>query len=153
MADRAFLRAMLDYLVSRAAVWVRFQGLAPRGFTLIIRYGDYACADGRGSFRQGPVHEQQLKEAIRERFETLYQRRLPLRLLGVELAPLEPPDPQPALFADPDEERARRLAECSDAIRHRFGFTALLNGTSLFIAEKLGHDRDNFKMRTPCLTR
>ena len=89
----------------------------------------------------------------RERFERLYQRRLPLRLVGVELAPLVPPDPQPALFADPDAERRRRLTECTDAIRQRFGFTALLSGSALVLAERLERDRENFRLRTPCLTR
>ena len=39
----------------------------------------------------------------------LYVRRLPLRLLGVELSPLSPPDRQTELFPDPASERQRRL--------------------------------------------
>jgi hypothetical protein len=82
-----------------------------------------------------------------------HQRRLPLRLLGVELAPLVPREQQPPLFPDPDDERARRLAECKDAIRRRFGFTALLSGSALLLADRLDRDRENFRLRTPCLTR
>ena len=41
-------------------------------------------------FRQATNDEQSLKEAAHDRLERLYQRRLPLRLLGVELNPLEP---------------------------------------------------------------
>ncbi|HLJ94009.1 MAG TPA: DNA polymerase IV [Gemmataceae bacterium] len=153
VADRAFLRAMLDYLLERAAAWMRFHDLAAKGFVLILRYGDYQHAEGRGTFRLATDRDEALKEAVRERFEVLYQRRLPLRLLGVELTPLGSPERQPALFPDPDEERARRLATCKDAIRHRFGFTALLSGSALLLAEKLDHDRENFRLRTPCLTR
>ena len=91
--------------------------------------------------------------AARDRFERLYQRRLPLRLLGVELSPVVPPDPQPALFVDPEIERDRRLAACKDAIRQRFGFTALLDGSALVLAQHLDRDRENFQLRTPCLTR
>lgn len=153
VADRAFLRAMLDYLLERAAAWMRFHDLAAKGFVLSLRYGDYQGVEGRGTFRQATDRDPELKEAARDRFEVLYQRRLPLRLLGVELTPLGPPEQQPALFADPDEERARRLAVCKDAIRQRFGFTALLSGSALLLAEKLDRDRENFRLRTPCLTR
>jgi DNA polymerase IV len=151
--DRAFLRAMLDYLLDRAVVWLRFQGLATRGLTLTIRYGDYESDVGHASFRVPTILDGELREAARDRFERLYQRRLPLRLLGVELAPLAPPDPQPSLFPDATAERDRRLAECKDAIRHRFGFTALLDGSALVLAERLDRDRENFRLRTPCLTR
>jgi len=151
--DRAFLRAMLDYLLDRATVWLRFSDRVTRGLTLTIRYGDYESAVGRENFRRPTADERDLHEAARERFERLYQRRLPLRLVGVELTPLVPVDPQPVLFDDPAAERGRQLAECKDAIRQRFGFTALLSGSALVLAERLERDRENFRLRTPCLTR
>jgi DNA polymerase-4 len=153
VADRDFLRAMLDYLLERAVTWLRFHDLATRGLAVTIRYGDYAGAVGRASFRQPTVANRDLREAARDRFERLYQRRLPLRLVGVELAPLVPPDRQGSLFPDPDVERDRRLEDCKDAIRRRFGFTALLSGSALVLAGRLDRDRENFRMRTPCLTR
>ncbi|HZT82076.1 MAG TPA: hypothetical protein VFA26_17750, partial [Gemmataceae bacterium] len=151
--DLAFLRAMLDYLLERACSWLRFHGLATRGLLLTIRYGDYESAEGRVPFRRPTASEQELKEAARDRFGRLYVRRLPLRLLGVELAPLTPPDPQPDLFPDPAAERARRLDECRDAIRRRFGFLSLTSGAALHLTGRLEHDRDNFRLRTSCLTR
>jgi DNA polymerase-4 len=153
LADRAFLRAMLDYLLERALSWLRFHDLATRGLALTIRYGDYESATGHESFRQPTDRDPDLQEAARDCFERLYQRRLPLRLVGVELTPLVPRDLQPVLFPDPAAERARRLAACKDAIRRRFGFTALLSGSALLLADKLDRDRENFTMRTPCLTR
>src|SRR5262249_12558684 len=98
--DRAFLSAMLDYLLERACAWLRFRGLATRGLIVTIRYGDYEGDEGRVAFRRPVADERELKEAARDRFERLYQRRLPLRLLGVDLQPLVTPDPQSALFAD-----------------------------------------------------
>ena len=151
--DRAFLSAMLDYLLERACAWLRFRNLATRGLVVTIRYGDYEGDEGRVAFRRPVADERELKEAARDRFERLYQRRLPLRLLGVDLQPLVTPDTQTALFADADIDRARRLDECKDAIRHRFGFTALLSGSALQLANRLDRDRENFRLRTPCLTR
>jgi DNA polymerase-4 len=153
VADRAFLRGMLDYLLERAVTWLRFHDLAAKGLVLTIRYGDYAGSVGRESFRTPTDSDQVIKEAARDRFDRLYQRRLPLRLVSVELAPLAPRERQPLLFGDADVERARRLADCKDAIRRRFGFTSLLSGSALLLADRLDRDRENFRMRTPCLTR
>jgi DNA polymerase IV len=152
-ADCDFLLAMLEHLLDRAASWLRFRGLATRGLALSVRYGDYRGADARASFPRATADEAELKAAARERFLRLYLRRLPLRLLGVELAPLRPPEAQAVLFPDPAAERARRLAECKDAIRQRFGFMSLLSGSALLLGRQLEHDRDNFRLRTPCLTR
>jgi DNA polymerase-4 len=155
--DRAFLRSMLDYLVERAGSWLRFQHLATRAALVTIRYGDYQTAESRTAFSCLTDVDRDLQEAIRECFERLYQRRLPLRLLGVVLSPLTTPDRQPTLFADlahgQDVDRARRLAECKDAVRRRFGFTSLLSGSALLMGEGLDRDRENFRLRTPCLTR
>ncbi len=152
-ADFDFLLAMLDHLLDRAASWLRFRGLATRGLALSVRYGDYRGADARATFPRPTADEGELKAAARDRFLRLYLRRLPLRLLGVELAPLRPPEGQAVLFPDPAAERADRLAECKDAIRQRFGFMALLSGSALLLGRQLEHDRDNFRLRTPCLTR
>lgn len=153
VGDRAFLRAMLDYLVERATAWMRFQNQATRGFQVAVRYGDYQSDQGRGTFRTPIDSEQELKEAVRERWELLYQRRLPLRLLGIELTPLVPAPKQALLFRDPDNERRVRLTSCKDAIHERFGFTSLLSGSALLLAQRLDRDRGNFKLRTACLTR
>src|SRR5262249_60014443 len=153
VAEHAFLRAMLVYLLDRAWSWMRFNHLATRGLVVKIRYGDYEGDEGRETFRQPTQDESLLKQAACDRFERLYHRRLPLRYVGVTLSPLGPPQCQPLLFPDPAQERARRLAACKDAIRARFGFTALLTGQTLALATRLDRDRENFRMRTPCLTR
>jgi DNA polymerase-4 len=155
--DPEFLRAMLDYLVERAVSWLHFQGLAAKRTEVTIRYGDYETATGHASFSRPADEIRDLQEVVRDCFDRLYQRRLPLRLLGVTLAPLVPPDRQLTLLPGfMDEARTtcgRQLAECKDAIRRRFGFTALLTGSALLLANQLDRDRENFRMRTPCLTR
>jgi DNA polymerase-4 len=152
-ADRAFLRAMLTYLLERACSWLRFQGLAARGLTVAIRYGDYRGDTGRVSFRLPVQEEKCLQEAACDRFDRLYHRRLPLRFVGLTLVPLVQPGPAPSLFAEPDEERGRRLLAAKDAVRRRYGFTSLLSGAALFVGERLERDRENFRLRTACLTR
>jgi DNA polymerase-4 len=151
--DPAFLLAMLDYLLERAATWLRYHDLAARGLTLTLRYGDFQSADGHERLNPPTQQDDLLREAAHSRWARLYTRRLPLRLIGVELTPLTPADRQGSLFADPGEERRQRLTACKDAVRRRFGFTSLLSGTALQLTDALPHDRNNLHLRTPCLTR
>jgi DNA polymerase-4 len=153
VADRAFLQALLAYLLERACSWLRFHSLAARGLTLTIRYGDFKTETGRVPFRAAVTEEKLMQEAARDRFERLYQRRLPLRFVGVALAPLISPDPQPSLFSDLADEKQQRLLQMKDEIRRRFGFTSLLSGAALRLDERLSRDRENFRLRTACLTR
>lgn len=140
---------MLTYLLHRVCSWLRFNKLATKGLVLTIRYGDYVSATGR----EPADDEARLRDAATERFGKLYKRRLPLRFLGVELAPLVPRRDEMTLFPDRHEERQRRLLEVKEAVRRRFGFTSLLSGSALELAGQLDLDRENFKLRMPCLTR
>jgi DNA polymerase-4 len=152
-ADRAFLMGMLDHLLDRAVSWLRFSSMVTRGLTISLRYGDYEGAQGRATFRRSTDQETLLKETARDRLRRLYDRRLPLRFLGVELSPLRTPDRQPDLFPEAAEVRDRRLAACKDAVRGQFGFMSLVTGSALVLSEEVEHDRENFRLRTPCLTR
>jgi hypothetical protein len=120
---------------------------------LTLRYGDYQSTLGHDRFSRPTDRELDVQEAARDCLDRLYQRRLPLRLVSIELGPLVPSMGGQNLFSDPEVERQRRLAECKDAIRRRFGFTSLLSGSALILARRLERDRENFRMRTPCLTR
>jgi len=183
VSDPDFLHAMLDYLLERATTWLRYQDLATRGLTLFVRYGDYEGAHGHESLKQATQCDDLLKEAARHRLARVYTRRLPLRLLGVELTPIVPVDRQGDLFADINEQQLEggrqgagmssrderltsgscplsrdsssrnRLDECKDAIRRRFGFTSLLAGNALWLTGTMEHNRANLRLRTPCLTR
>lgn len=148
-----FCLAMLDHLLDRALSSLRMQNLATRGLTITLRYGDYETAEGRTTFRQAVTEEAILRQAARDRYHRVLTRRLPLRLLGVTLAPLESPVLQPSLFDAANRERLQRLTICKDAIRQRFGFMSLRSASALTLDEQLQHDRDNYQLRTPCLTR
>jgi DNA polymerase-4 len=151
--DLNFLRAMLGYLVERAASWLRFQNLTARGLALTLTYGDYETVGGQERLSQPTQRDDLLREAAVERFLRLYTRRLPLRLVGVELTPVVPCERQTSLLDDEEHSRQHRLDACKDAIRQRFGFTSLLSADALLLTATLPHDRRNFTFRTPCLTR
>ncbi|MBJ7432053.1 MAG: hypothetical protein JHC56_12015, partial [Gemmataceae bacterium] len=152
-ADQIFLDAMLAHLLERAISWMRFNKLATRCLKIYLRYGDHKEAHNNNHFKTACDSDALLHQAAKDKLTSLFTRRLPLRLLGVELAQLEPASSSNLLFIDPEKERADRLAKCKDEIRSRFGFMAVTPGSSLVLAKALGHDRDNFKLRTPCLTK
>jgi DNA polymerase-4 len=152
-ADQAFLDAMLAHLLERAISWMRFNKLATRCLKIHLRYGDLKDAHNHLNFKTACDSDTLLHQAAKEKLISLFTRRLPLRLLGVELAQLEPASASNLLFIDPEKERADRLAKCKEDIRSRFGFMAVTLGSSLVLAKDLSHDKDNFKLRTPCLTR
>jgi DNA polymerase IV len=147
------LTAMLDHLAERAASWLRLHDQAAKGVTVRLRYADHAWSDNRVSLSSPSNDEGEIKAAARDRLRRVYTRRLPLRLLGVELSPLTAPDRQGELFPDPQREKQARLRACKDEIRERFGFMSLVGGTALELVGRLEHDRDNYRLRTPCLTR
>ena len=151
--DPLFCLAMLDHLLDRALSWLRVHNLAARGLSITLRYGDYQTAEGRTAFRRPVTDETTLRQEARDRYHRVLTRRLPLRLLGIALSPLVAPVVQPLLFTEDTVQRNQRLTECKDAIRQRFGFMALRPASALTLDEKLKHDRDNYQLRTPCLTR
>src|SRR5207302_11473086 len=134
----------LDHLLERATSWLRLNNQATRGLTVRIRYADHQSVDSRVSLPRPTDEESELSPLARQRLARLYVRRLPLRLLGVELSPLVSPDRQGELFGDEARQRNARLRECKDEIRQRFGFMALVKGSALELAGRLEHDRDNF---------
>jgi DNA polymerase-4 len=148
-----FLKAMLGYLLERATSWLRYQNLAARGLALMLTYGDYETVVGQERLPQPTQRDDLLRAAACERFMRLYTRRLPLRLIGVELTPVIPVEHQATLFDDTEHDRQHRLATCKDAIRQRFGFNALLSADAVALTDMVPHDRRNLVLRTPCLTR
>jgi DNA polymerase-4 len=153
VGDPEFVLAMLHHLVERASSWLRLQHMTARGLTVQVRYSDGRCARARVSFPSFHDEEGAFRTALASCLQRVSTRRLPFRLVGVELAPLRAASGQGELFPDPKAERLRRLTACKDAIRKRFGFLSLRPGSTLVLSQKLEQDRDNLHLRTPCLTR
>jgi DNA polymerase-4 len=153
ISEVPFLAAMLDHLLERAALWLRLHAQAARGLAVRLRYADHQSVEARVTLSNACDDEATFKPLAREKLVRLYTRRLPLRLVGAELSPLQAADHQGDLFPEPEQERQLRLRACKDNIRKQFGFLAVTSGTALELKDRLDHDRDNFHLRTPCLTR
>lgn len=69
-------------------------------------------------------------EVTKKLFSELWDRRTPLRLLGVSLTALTEEDGgQLSLFPDEKKERERKLDKLIDSIRGRFGSNTILRGS------------------------
>ncbi len=69
--------------------------------------------------------------AARELFDELWDKRTPLRLLGISLTELSYGDfEEPVLIPDEARDRARKLDRAVDEIRTKFGSATIMRGTS-----------------------
>ena len=65
-------------------------------------------------------------------FDELWDRKTPLRLLGVALTDIDRGESaQLSLFGDAQRERARRRDQAVDAIRRKFGSDTIVRGSAL----------------------
>jgi len=119
---------------------LRHEKLRARTIHLKIRTGDFTTWT-RSFTLDDPTD---LAEVIVRESRRLLRDRIDLgrkgiRLLGIGVSGLlAAGSGQAALFADPSEERTRRLAEASDAVRKKFGERSL--GRARLVAEPKGED-------------
>ena len=72
-------------------------------------------------------------------FSELWDRRTPLRLLGVALTGLTRDDSrQLSLFPDEKKEREKELDKIIDSIRHRFGTGTIVRGSTMRYSTHVG---------------
>jgi DNA polymerase-4 len=106
---------------------LRRESLVARTVHLKVRTGDYATATRARTLAEPTDLAEHIVEAARR----LYRDRIRLgskgvRLLGVGVSGLEPAGHgQARLFTGADEERARRAARATDAVRDRLGERAV----------------------------
>ena len=81
----------------------------------------------------------ELYEAVVHIFDELWDRRTPMRLLGVALGQISwEDDPQLSFFEDEDREKARKLDHVIDGIRGKFGSNAIVRGSTCGTTPEVG---------------
>lgn len=148
-----FLRAMLAYLVDRAAAELRRLELRCRTVQVRLRHVDGVQDQRQRSLRTAVDRTDLLGACARELLDGLLQRRVLVRLLGVTLAALERRSAlQGELFAEAEQRRGRLFAAV-DAIRARHGFGKMVVGESAGLLGVLPQGPEGFRLRTPSLSR
>jgi DNA polymerase-4 len=137
-----FLRAMLAYLLDRAASELRRQRLLARVVQVRLRHVDGVTGERARTLPEPTDRTDALTAVARD------------LLVGVTLTGLAPPRPaQGALFGDGGETARRRLFAAVDAVRARHGFGALVVGEATGLLGVLPAGPHGFRLRTPSLTK
>lgn len=116
--DTAFLNQELTRMTEQVAFELREGNKLTGCVTVKVRYSDfqtvtkqavisYTCADHR------------LQQTVKQLFGVLYDRRLPVRLIGVRCSHLVPGNYQIHLFDDTHQSIS--LYQAIDQIKHRYG--------------------------------
>jgi DNA polymerase-4 len=130
--DESILTSVLLEEVEEVAERLRRHHLKAKTITLKLRYGDFRTVTRSETLGEATNLTKPLWEAAGRVFRKWQTRSAgPLRLLGFAASGLEPEQAgQQLLFADPEQERLKRLDEAVDRIRDRYGKRAVRRGTS-----------------------
>ncbi|MBN2127978.1 MAG: DNA polymerase IV [Sedimentisphaerales bacterium] len=130
VSDAAVLSSVLLEQVEEVAHRLRRQHLKARTVTLKLRYGDFRTITRSDTLCEATNVTQSLWEAAERIFRRWRARSAgPLRLLGMGASGLEDERAgQQLLFADPKEEKLKKLDEAVDRIRDRYGKNAVRRG-------------------------
>ena len=153
-ADRAIVEAMTHYLLERACCKLR--GLRAKAKTLHVkvRYSDMRTRAASRSTQVASDHDRHFYEVALALLDRLLTRRMRVRLVGVALSNLQADDGmhQASLFPEREFAKMRRLYRSLDAVRGRFGFSALTAGRSIDLLGRFDQHDHGFRLRTSCLT-
>jgi DNA polymerase-4 len=132
--DDLMLAGELTELVGRAGSELRAEGLSARTVTVRIRDSDFTTRQASRTVDEALVSDRALFVVARELMVKLRRaRRVPARLLGVGLSNFTaPPASQLTLFdgltARIDSEKDKAVSHVIDAVRARFGRSAIAPG-------------------------
>jgi DNA polymerase-4 len=151
--DRQAIAAMLSYLLQRACRQLREQGLLAATVSLKLRYSDFETVGRSRTISQPSDRDDTLYQVLMDLLPRTYQRRVAVRLVGVSLSGLSDQGRQMMLFDEPDHDRRARLYASMDAIRQRYGFSALVTSRAIDLLETHDRTADGFQLPVSCLSR
>jgi DNA polymerase-4 len=129
LAEPEAVRQVLLAQMERVAARLRRHGLQARTVTVKIRYGDFETLTRSRTLEGATDRSDLLRGAASALFERWAREGFrPVRLIGGSASQLAAGGGQGALFADREDERARRLDAATDAIRAKFGTGAVRRG-------------------------
>ena len=151
--NRELVEGMLSYLLARAARELRTLAMRARTVSVKLRYADFTTLAKSASLAEPGRHDDVFYRTALELLETLWHKRMRVRLVGVALSKLHPTlEHQGRLFQERRYEKEENLYRSVDRIRDRFGFSAITQGRSIGLVGRLHKDRYGFQLRTPSLT-
>ncbi len=134
--DREQLEATLSYLCQKAVKRMRDAGQHARTVTLTLRFANFATITRSESLPEPSDLDSVFLGIIRKLFSRAWNGEANLRLVGVALTSFSG-RPQQIDLLDPDRrEKLERLAQATDRLRDKFGFSKVQFGGSLSAQDK-----------------
>jgi len=134
--DREMLDATLSYLTQKAMKRLREAGLSVSTITVTIRYAGFQTITRARTLRE-PTHvDPMVFETVKRLFERYWDRHRKVRLVGVALSSFTHGGEQLDLLDASRREKLERLAQATDALRDRFGFSKIQFGGSMAKARR-----------------
>ncbi len=138
--DRSRLDATLSHLTQKAMKRLREAGLSTLTVSVTIRYAGFQTITRARTLRE-PTHLDPIVfETVKKLFDRHWDRRGKVRLVGVALSSFTHGGEQLDLLDAKRREKLERLAQATDALRDRFGFSKIQFGGSM---TKAGRNREN----------
>jgi DNA polymerase-4 len=130
--DRQQLESTLSYLCQKASKRVRDAGLHARTVTLTLRYSDFRTISRGHTLSDASDLDSVFLLAVRELFSRAWDGKAKLRLVGVEFSQFTAGAQGQLDLLDPGRrEKLERLAQTTDRLRDKFGFSKVQFGGSL----------------------
>jgi DNA polymerase IV len=134
--DRPLLDATLSLLSQKAMKRLREAGLSASTVSLTIRYAGFETVTRARTLREPTRLDPIVLETIKKLFDRHWDRGRKVRLLGVALSSFTHGGEQLNLLDSPRREKLERLAQATDALRDRFGFSKIQFGASMTEARR-----------------
>jgi len=135
------MKAMLTAMVEKLAFKLRSEKKLCSCVAVKIRYSDFETTSKQVHIAYTSSDKVLIDRAL-SLFESLYTRRLLIRLVGVRLSKLAHGNYQINLFEDTREEIS--LFEATDWIKSKYGAAALMRASTLDTGSKLRYDFNAF---------
>lgn len=150
------IKGMISYLAERAMKTMRELKLITKTVKLKIKYSDFYEDSTTKRLLDYTNVDNKVIDALMNGLETIFKRRVGLRLVGVTLSNfrLETTYQQLQLF-DTENSDIKKLKLCRsiDSIRDKYGFSSIIMGESINLSGDLDHGSNGYILRTPSLTK
>jgi DNA polymerase IV len=134
--DRDTLESTLSFLCQKASKRMRDAGLHARTVTLTLRYANFTTITRSHTLAEPSDLDTVFLQAVRELFHRAWDGKAMLRLVGVAFTSFSAGSAQFDLLDPQRREKLERLAQATDRLRDRFGFSKVQFGGSLPVRDE-----------------
>ncbi|HJZ51796.1 MAG TPA: DNA polymerase IV, partial [Candidatus Acidoferrales bacterium] len=134
--DRDALESTLSYLCQKGSKRMRDAGLHARTVTLTLRYANFTTITRSHTLAEPSDLDTVFLKAVSELFHRAWDGKAMLRLVGVAFTSFFAGSAQIDLLDPERREKLERLAQATDRLRDRFGFSKVQLGGSLPVRDE-----------------